>query len=104
MRTRFLVTGISLLSLWVTSLSVSAMPRAYVTNEKDNTLSVIDMNTFEVTDTLVIVVSEETGQFSAMRNGKVFNNLSAQELRKRINEYLKEKDNQTVEKAAKKSG
>ncbi len=46
----------------------------------------------EVTDTLVIVVSEETGQFSAMRNGKVFNNLSAQELRKRINEYLKEKD------------
>ncbi|MEL7148841.1 MAG: diadenylate cyclase CdaA [Bacteroidota bacterium] len=46
----------------------------------------------EATDTLVIVVSEETGQFSAMRNGKVSNNLSAQELRKRINEYLKEKD------------
>ena len=46
----------------------------------------------EATDTLVIVVSEETGQFSAMRNGKVSNNLSSQELRKRINEYLKEKD------------
>ena len=57
----------------------------------------------EVTDTLVIVVSEETGQFSAMRNGKVFNNLSAQELRKRINEYLKEKDNQPSEKPAKKA-
>ncbi|MEL6561291.1 MAG: diadenylate cyclase CdaA [Bacteroidota bacterium] len=56
----------------------------------------------EVTDTLVIVVSEETGQFSAMRNGKVFNNLSAQELRKRINEYLKEKDNQAPEKPVKK--
>ena len=36
--------------------------------------------------------SAQTGQFSTMRNGKVYNNLSAQELRKRINEYLKERD------------
>ncbi|MGB3464277.1 MAG: diadenylate cyclase CdaA [Cyclobacteriaceae bacterium] len=57
----------------------------------------------ETTDTLVIVVSEETGQFSAMRNGNVFNNLSAQELRKRINEYLREKDVQPNEKPAKKT-
>ncbi len=50
----------------------------------------------EVTDTLIIVVSEETGQFSSMRNGKVSNNISSQEMRKRINEYLKEKDKPAV--------
>lgn len=42
----------------------------------------------EVTDTLVIVVSEETGQLSTMRNGVATNNLSIQELRSKINEYL----------------
>lgn len=44
----------------------------------------------ENTDTLVLVVSEETGQLSVMRNGASFNNLSTQELRKKINEYLYE--------------
>lgn len=44
----------------------------------------------ENTDTLVLVVSEETGQLSVMRNGESFNNLSTQELRKKINEYLYE--------------
>ncbi|MEQ8470543.1 MAG: diadenylate cyclase CdaA [Marinoscillum sp.] len=44
----------------------------------------------ENTDTLVIVVSEETGQLSTMRNGEIFHNLSTQELRKAINEYLYE--------------
>ncbi len=44
----------------------------------------------ENTDTLVIVVSEETGQLSTMRNGEITHNLSTQELRKAINEYLYE--------------
>lgn len=44
----------------------------------------------EVTDTLVLVVSEETGQMSIVRNGTLFHNLSTQELRKKINEYLYE--------------
>jgi hypothetical protein len=42
----------------------------------------------EVTDTTVLVVSEETGQFSLARNGKLDHNLSPQELRQSINEYL----------------
>lgn len=46
----------------------------------------------EITDSLVIVVSEETGQLSAVKNGKVYHNLSTLELRKRINEYLHEED------------
>lgn len=44
----------------------------------------------EVTDTLVIVVSEETGQMSAVENGEIYRNLSAKELRQRINNYLYE--------------
>ncbi|MEP4533853.1 MAG: diadenylate cyclase CdaA [Cyclobacteriaceae bacterium] len=50
----------------------------------------------ENTDTLVLVVSEETGQISVMRNGQSFNNLSTQELRKQINEYLYEGDEEVV--------
>lgn len=42
----------------------------------------------EVTDTMILIVSEETGQFSLTRNGKLMHNLSPQELRKKINEYL----------------
>ncbi|MCA6078060.1 diadenylate cyclase CdaA [Fulvivirga sedimenti] len=42
----------------------------------------------EVTDTTVLVVSEESGQFSLARNGRLEHNLSPQELRKGINEYL----------------
>lgn len=44
----------------------------------------------ENTDTLVIAVSEETGQISTMRNGEISHNLSTQELRKAINEFLYE--------------
>lgn len=44
----------------------------------------------EVTDTLVLVVSEETGQMSIVRDGRLYHNLSAPELRKMINEYLYE--------------
>lgn len=44
----------------------------------------------ETTDTLVLVVSEETGQISIVRKGEIFHNLSVQELRKMINEYFME--------------
>ena len=44
----------------------------------------------EATDTLILVVSEETGQLSIARNGKVFGNLSPTEIRRHINEYYHE--------------
>ena len=44
----------------------------------------------EATDTLVLVVSEETGEMSLAKNGQLVHNLSPQELRKRVNEYLYE--------------
>lgn len=44
----------------------------------------------ENTETLIVVVSEETGQISTMRNGEVMHNISSQELRKYINQYLNE--------------
>lgn len=53
----------------------------------------------EVTDTAVLVVSEETGQFSLARNGRLDHNLSPQELRQGINEYLhaeKESDSEVL--------
>lgn len=46
----------------------------------------------EATDTLVLVVSEETGQLSMMKNGKVLHNLSFQEVREIINDYLNNED------------
>lgn len=55
----------------------------------------------EATDTLIIVVSEETGKISTVRNGLIYHNLSAQELRIRLNAYLYE-DEQPEEKGEKK--
>lgn len=49
----------------------------------------------ESTDTLVLVVSEETGQMSVVRNGKIFHNLSVKEIRAKINDYLYEEDDRT---------
>lgn len=46
----------------------------------------------EETDTLVLVVSEETGQISIARNGELTHNLSPLEVRRRINEYLQDKE------------
>lgn len=46
----------------------------------------------EVSDTLILVVSEETGQMSLARSGKIMHNLSTQELRARILQYLNEED------------
>ena len=42
----------------------------------------------ESTDTLVLIVSEETGQISTARNGIIYSNLSPQEARQRIHRYL----------------
>lgn len=42
----------------------------------------------EVSDTLIIVVSEETGQISTARKGELATNLSTREIRAAINEYL----------------
>lgn len=44
----------------------------------------------ETTDTLVLVVSEETGQMSIVRAGKIHHNMSIQEIRKMINDYFLE--------------
>lgn len=44
----------------------------------------------ETTDTLVLIVSEETGQLSIARHGELKSNISPQEIRKAINTYLVE--------------
>lgn len=46
----------------------------------------------EVTDTLILIVSEETGQLSLSRNGKLFPNLSPLEIRQKINHYYQDKN------------
>lgn len=42
----------------------------------------------EATDTLILIVSEETGQTSLAKNGKILHNLSFQEVRELLNDYL----------------
>lgn len=42
----------------------------------------------EVTDTMIIVVSEETGEISSVRNGGINKNIATPELRKLMNRYL----------------
>lgn len=44
----------------------------------------------EATDTLVLVVSEETGQISVARKGRLETNLSIPEIRAAINDYLQD--------------
>ncbi|MBC6368806.1 diadenylate cyclase CdaA [Algoriphagus sp. AK58] len=46
----------------------------------------------EATDALILVISEETGQISMAKNGKVLHNLSFQEVREIINDYLNNVD------------
>lgn len=53
----------------------------------------------EATDTMVIVVSEETGQMSLARHGFIWHNLSALELRRKVNEYLFETGEEAPEGA-----
>ncbi|MDN5212589.1 diadenylate cyclase CdaA [Fulvivirgaceae bacterium BMA12] len=54
----------------------------------------------EVTGAMVIIVSEETGEMSVVIERELFKNLSSQELRKKINDYLFE--NQVEKKEKKK--
>lgn len=42
----------------------------------------------EITDSVVLVVSEETGQISLVRGGEVYRNLAPADLRARLNEFL----------------
>ncbi len=51
----------------------------------------------ELTDTLVVVVSEETGQMSSVQNGHISHNLPAKELRKKVNQYLFEEEKERDE-------
>jgi diadenylate cyclase len=46
----------------------------------------------EVTDSVVLIVSEETGQISLAVNGQIETNLSKGELKAKLNSYLYEKD------------
>ncbi|WP_187264032.1 diadenylate cyclase CdaA [Pontibacter beigongshangensis] len=48
----------------------------------------------EVTDSIVLVVSEETGQIALVRNGEVFRNLSSADLRIKLNQLLFDTDQQ----------
>lgn len=47
----------------------------------------------EGADALVVVVSEETGQVSLVKDGNLVNNLSLQELRTHLNQYLSQTPN-----------
>ncbi len=44
----------------------------------------------EVTDSLILLVSEETGQLSVAQNGEIDSNLSLPEIRAKMNQYLKQ--------------
>jgi diadenylate cyclase len=46
----------------------------------------------EATDALILIVSEETGQVSMAKNGKIMHNMSFQEVRETINDYLNNED------------
>jgi uncharacterized protein (TIGR00159 family) len=46
----------------------------------------------EATDAIVLIISEETGQLSMSKNGKILHNMSFQEIRETINDYLNNQD------------
>ena len=46
----------------------------------------------ETTDAIVLIISEETGQLSMSKNGKILHNMSFQEIRELINDYLNNLD------------
>jgi diadenylate cyclase len=54
----------------------------------------------EATDTLTLIISEESGQISIARNGTVDSNLLIPDVRKRINEYLTESVDQQENESA----
>ncbi len=46
----------------------------------------------ELTDAVVLVVSEETGEISLIRNAQIYKNLPVQELRSKLNRFITEKE------------
>jgi diadenylate cyclase len=50
----------------------------------------------EITDSVVLVVSEETGQIALVRNGEVYRNLSSSDLRVKLNQFLFDTDQRAV--------
>lgn len=46
----------------------------------------------EATDAIILIISEETGQISMAKNGKVLHNMSFQEVRETLNDYLNNLD------------
>lgn len=46
----------------------------------------------EITDSIVLVVSEETGQIALVRNGEAYRNLSSADLRLKLNQFLFDTD------------
>ncbi|WP_268033771.1 diadenylate cyclase CdaA [Algoriphagus sp. PAP.12] len=46
----------------------------------------------EATDSIILIVSEETGQISMAKNGKILHNMSFQEVRETLNDYLNSHD------------
>ncbi len=52
----------------------------------------------EVTDSIILIVSEETGQTSIATNGILHSNLSRTELKQKLRSYLFEEDEKPVEK------
>ncbi len=55
----------------------------------------------ETTDTIILIVSEETGQISVARNGTIYHNLSNQEIRSKIKDYLLDENKRKDKKADK---
>jgi len=51
----------------------------------------------EITDTIIVVVSEETGQISVVRNGKIEHNITAPELRQKLLDYFFEEPSKKKE-------
>lgn len=60
------------------------------------------MGMTEVTDSVVLIVSEETGQIALAINGKLYNNLSKGELKQKLSYYLFEDEEKIRESEEKK--
>ncbi|WP_299760393.1 diadenylate cyclase CdaA [uncultured Pontibacter sp.] len=57
----------------------------------------------EITDSIVLVVSEETGQIALVRNGEAYRNLSSADLRVKLNQFLFDTDQKPATAVSEKS-
>ncbi|TPE45356.1 diadenylate cyclase CdaA [Pontibacter mangrovi] len=57
----------------------------------------------EITDSIVLVVSEETGQIALVRNGEAYRNLSSADLRVKLNQFLFDTDQKPAAAVSEKS-